>query len=124
MQLAALSEHQQHYKADYAECDYQKRKHSHYHFVFIECRYHRHHSVYEDMHHYRRHYGVVLHVDMSHEYADKEGKPAGSMEVFAQEVEFLSSGTQGGQAQSAAAPAQAEQPSGGFTAVEMDELPF
>lgn len=59
-----------------------------------------------------------------HVYADKEGKPAGSMEVFAQEVEFLSSGAQGGQAQGTATPAQADQPSGGFTAVETDSLPF
>ena len=56
-------------------------------------------------------------------YTDKDGKPAASMDVFAQEVEFLSS-AQGGQAQGTAAPAQAEHPSGGFTAVEAEDLPF
>lgn len=59
-----------------------------------------------------------------HVYTDKEGKPAGSMEVFAQEVEFLSSGTQGNAEKNASAPAQAEEQTGGFTAVERDDLPF
>lgn len=46
-------------------------------------------------------------------YTDKNGQPAASMEVFAEEVEFLS--TQGGAAQSDS--------QGGFTEVETD-LPF
>lgn len=57
-------------------------------------------------------------------YQAQDGSTRASMEVIAQDVEFLSSGAQGGQAPGTAVPAQAEQPSGGFTAVETDELPF
>lgn len=53
-----------------------------------------------------------------HAFADKEGTPKGSLEVFAQDVEFLSSGNSNEQ-QNAPAPSE-----GGFTAVETDELPF
>lgn len=53
-----------------------------------------------------------------HAFADKEGNPKGSLEVFAQDVEFLSSGNSNEQ-QSAPAPSE-----GGFTAVETDGLPF
>ena len=51
-------------------------------------------------------------------YADKEGTTRASMEVFAEDVEFLSSGSNQGEQSSA--PAQ--QTDG--TPVETDELPF
>lgn len=53
-----------------------------------------------------------------HAYTDKDGNPAGSLEVFAQEVEFLSPAGHGGAEQTAPAPAP--------TAVDLDssELPF
>lgn len=57
-------------------------------------------------------------------YADKDGKPAASMEVFAQEVEFLTPAGQGSTEQSAPAQAPAAETNAGFTAVEPDELPF
>ncbi len=58
-------------------------------------------------------------------YQAQDGSTRASMEVTAEDVEFLSSRNDGGQeAHPASAPAQAEQPSGGFTAVETDELPF
>ena len=53
-------------------------------------------------------------------YQAQDGSTRANMEVFAEDVEFLSSANGGGTAQ--AEPAQAEQ--GGFTAVETDELPF
>ena len=53
-----------------------------------------------------------------HAYSDKEGNPKGSLEVFAQDVEFLSSGNNSEQA----APAPAPQTDG--TPVDTDELPF
>ena len=54
-------------------------------------------------------------------YADKNGQPAASLEVFAESVEFLSSRNDGGGAESSE-PASTEP--GGFTQVETDELPF
>lgn len=54
-------------------------------------------------------------------YTNKNGEPAAQMEVFAEEVEFLSSNTGGGEQAPASAPAES---AGGFTAVETDELPF
>lgn len=52
-------------------------------------------------------------------YTDKDGNARASLDVYAEEVEFLSSNSQGGE--QAAAPAQ--DPSGG-TVVDTDELPF
>lgn len=54
-----------------------------------------------------------------HAYIAQDGTAKGSLEVFAQDVEFLSSGNSGEQTQTA----PTEQ-AGGFTAVETDELPF
>lgn len=59
-------------------------------------------------------------------YADQSGQPKASMEVFAKEVEFLSSAG-GGNSAEHTAPAQApatDTNTGGFMAVETDELPF
>ena len=53
-------------------------------------------------------------------YTNKEGNPASQLEVFAEEVEFLS----GGNASSEQQSAPEEPATGGFTAVETDELPF
>lgn len=58
-------------------------------------------------------------------YQAQDGSTRASMEVTAQDVEFLSSRNDGGQeAHPASAPAPAAQQTGGFTAVETDELPF
>ena len=58
-------------------------------------------------------------------YQAQDGSTRASMEVTAEDVEFLSSRNDGGQeAHPASTPAKAEQTSGGFTAVETDELPF
>lgn len=58
-------------------------------------------------------------------YQAQDGSTRASMEVTAEDVEFLSSRNDGGQeVHPASASAQAEQPSGGFTAVETDSLPF
>ena len=58
-------------------------------------------------------------------YQAQDGSTRANLEVFADDVEFLSSGNQAGEQQAVpeetpAADAQA----GGFTAVETDELPF
>lgn len=50
-------------------------------------------------------------------YTDKDGNARASLEVFAEETEFLSSGNQNSN------PAPAADPSGG-TVVDTDELPF
>lgn len=58
-------------------------------------------------------------------YQAQDGSTRASMEVIAQDVEFLSPAGQGGAEQNAPASATAAaQQSGGFTAVETDELPF
>lgn len=54
-----------------------------------------------------------------HPFAGQDGTPKANLEVFAQDVEFLSSGNSG--EQTASAPVA--DPSGG-TPVETDELPF
>lgn len=54
-----------------------------------------------------------------HAYADNEGNPRGSLEVFANEVEFLSPA-----GEQSSAPTEQPAQTGGFTAVESDELPF
>ena len=54
-------------------------------------------------------------------YQAQDGSTRANMEVFAEDVEFLSSA--GGNESSAAESAPAAQ-TGGFTAVESDELPF
>ena len=54
-----------------------------------------------------------------HAYNAQDGTAKGSLEVFAQDVEFLPSGNNSEQGQ-ASTPAE----TGGFTAVETDELPF
>ena len=54
-----------------------------------------------------------------HAYSDKDGNPKGSLEVFAQDVEFLSSANSNSEQ---AAPAPAPQTDG--TPVDTDELPF
>lgn len=54
-----------------------------------------------------------------HAFTDKEGQPKASLEVFAQDVEFLSPGNGGDQGQTA----PVADPSDG-TPVETDELPF
>ena len=56
-----------------------------------------------------------------HAFAAQDGTPKGSLEVKADEVEFLSSGNSGEQSGSAPAPAEEQ---GGFSKVETDELPF
>ena len=63
-----------------------------------------------------------------HTYQGNDGQTRASLEVMANEVEFLSSrnemeGESGYAAPAASAPA-AETASAGFTAVETDELPF
>ena len=56
-------------------------------------------------------------------YTGRDGKPRASIEVTADDVEFLSS--MGHDAQEAKAePAQQHNTEGGFTAVEMEDLPF
>ena len=62
-------------------------------------------------------------------YQGSDGQTHASLEVMANEVEFLTSrseaDSEGGYAAPAApVPAPAEAPSAGFTAVETDELPF
>jgi len=61
-----------------------------------------------------------------HTYQGNDGQTRASLEVMANDVEFLSSrndaDSEGGYAAPAASPA--EPVSGGFTAVETDELPF
>ena len=65
-----------------------------------------------------------------HTYQGNDGQTRASLEVMANDVEFLSSrneteGEGGYTAPAAAAPAPAaENESAGFTAVETDELPF
>lgn len=54
-----------------------------------------------------------------HAYKDNEDNPKGSLEVFANEVEFLSPAGEPAQA-----PAEQPSQAGGFTAVETDCLPF
>ena len=55
-------------------------------------------------------------------YVPKDGgEPRGQLEVFAENVEFLSPKDEGGAAPAQAAPVA---PAGGFMAVETDELPF
>lgn len=54
-----------------------------------------------------------------HAYNDNEGNPKGSLEVFANDVEFLSPA-----GESTQTTAEQPAPGGGFTAVETDELPF
>ena len=59
-----------------------------------------------------------------HPFAGQDGTPKATLEVFAQDVEFLSSGnSQGDQSASAPTHAPVADPSGG-TPVETDELPF
>lgn len=56
-------------------------------------------------------------------YTGRDGKPRASLEVTAEDVEFLSS--MGHDAQAAQAePAQQQDTEGGFTAVETEDLPF
>lgn len=63
-------------------------------------------------------------------YTAQDGSTRASLEVTAEDVEFLSPSGQNGTGQSSSAPAtQASAPTanaqeGGFTAVETDELPF
>lgn len=58
-------------------------------------------------------------------YQAQDGSTRASMEVTAEDVEFLSSRNDGGQeSHPASAPAPVAQQAGGFTAVETDELPF
>ena len=64
-----------------------------------------------------------------HTYQGSDGQTRASLEVMANDVEFLSSRNEadgdGGYAAPAASPAPgAESQSAGFTAVETDELPF
>lgn len=54
----------------------------------------------------------------AHAFAQKDGSPGASLEVFAEDVEFLSTGNSGN---NESAPAQ--DPSGG-TVVDTEELPF
>ena len=56
-------------------------------------------------------------------YTGRDGKPRASLEVTAEDVEFLSS--MGHDAQEAKAePAQQQGTEGGFTAIETEDLPF
>ena len=56
-------------------------------------------------------------------YTGRDGKPRASLEVTAEDVEFLSA--MGHDAQAAQAePAQQHDTEGGFTAVETEDLPF
>ena len=56
-------------------------------------------------------------------YTGRDGKPRASLEVTAEDVEFLSA--MGHDAQAAQAePAQHQGTEGGFTAVETEDLPF
>ena len=56
-------------------------------------------------------------------YTGRDGKPLASLEVTAEDVEFLSS--MGHDAQAAQAePAQQQGTEGGFTTVETEDLPF
>ena len=56
-------------------------------------------------------------------YTGRDGKPRASLEVTAEDVEFLSS--MGHDAQAAQAePTQQQGTEGGFTAVETEDLPF
>lgn len=61
-----------------------------------------------------------------HAYTAQDGSARASLEVRANDVEFLSARTDGDENQTpqAAAPASAAPAPGGFTAVENDELPF
>lgn len=60
-----------------------------------------------------------------HPYTDSEGNAKANLEVFAEEVEFLSPAGQQGQQEQTASAAPAPAPAqGGFTEVETDELPF
>ena len=56
-------------------------------------------------------------------YQANDGTTKANLEVFAEDVEFLSSGNQGGSGEQAQATQTADA-AGGFTAVETDELPF
>lgn len=55
-----------------------------------------------------------------HAFLDKEGNPKGSLEVFAQDVEFLSSGKDSEQS----SPAPATQTDGTQVNIDESELPF
>ena len=67
--------------------------------------------------------GVVGAVS-AHPYTDNQGNARANLELFAEEVEFLSPVGQQGQA-TAEAPAPAQAPAQvGFTEVSNDELPF
>lgn len=63
-------------------------------------------------------------------YQAQDGSTRASMEVIAEDVEFLSPAGQGSTETGSTAPVQAQvaapaaQQTGGFTAVETDELPF
>ena len=57
-------------------------------------------------------------------YQAQDGTTRASLEVTAEDVEFLSPSGQGGAEQSAPAQAPAADTNAGFTAVETDELPF
>ena len=60
----------------------------------------------------------------THPYTDNQGNARANLELFAEDVEFLSPVGQQGQA-TAEAPASAQAPAqGGFQQVESDELPF
>ena len=62
-----------------------------------------------------------------HAYTAQDGSARGSLEVRANDVEFLSAKDEGNEAPAAApapAPAATPAPAGGFTAVDSDELPF
>ena len=67
--------------------------------------------------------GVVGAVS-AHPYTDNQGNARANLELFAEEVEFLSPIGQQGQA-TTEAPSSAQAPAqGGFQQVESDELPF
>ena len=61
-----------------------------------------------------------------HAYTAQDGSARGSLEVRANDVEFLSGREDGNDGTAASAPAApaANAPTGGFTSVETDELPF
>lgn len=56
-------------------------------------------------------------------YTGRDGKPRASLEVTAEDVEFLSAMGHDAQAEQAE-PAQQHDTDGGFTAVETEDLPF
>jgi len=57
-------------------------------------------------------------------YTAQDGSTRANLEVFADDVEFLTPAGQNGSEQVAQEPAAPQEQTGGFTAVETDELPF